>query len=84
VLHRHDVVADFGCIVSLLARWALARFEQEQLVDIGLGALDARAEDRFEPQVWPDQEVRVRDEPAYATEPVHGPGGLVQELHDLV
>jgi hypothetical protein len=61
----------------------LSGLEAQKLLDVGLGPLDARAEHRFQPQMSPDEEVRIRDQASDAAEAVHGSSGLVQQAHDF-
>jgi hypothetical protein len=49
VLERHHVVAHRCSIVSRVRGRNLASFEAQQLADVGLRALDPRAQDRLEP-----------------------------------
>jgi hypothetical protein len=83
VLHGHDVVADLSGVVGVVGR-LLARLEKEELIDVGLGALDARAEYCFQSEVWPDEKVGIRDEPTYASQSVDRSGRFVEQPHNLV
>ena len=59
----------------------LPRLEPQQLVHIGLGSFDPRTENCFKSEVWSDEEMRIRNQSADATEAVDCSRGLV-EKHD--
>ena len=73
VLDRDDVVAYLGRIIDFTGG-RLAGLEAQQLSDVGLGALDPRAEHCLESGVRSGQQVRVEDWPPDAAEPVREVG----------
>jgi hypothetical protein len=84
VFHREHVVVDLDGVVLGVAGRDLAHLEEEELADVGLGALDPRAEHGLQAEVRTDEQVRVGDEASHTPEAVHGAGCLVEELDDLV
>src|SRR5713101_5772719 len=84
VLHRTHVVLYLLRVFGLLRRRVLAGLEAKELLDIGLGPFDPGTEHRLEPQVRPNEEMRVGDQTTHTAEPVDGAGRLIQQVHYLL
>jgi hypothetical protein len=78
VFHCDDVVSNLPSVVGISRCGRLSCLVPQQLADVGLGSLDSRAQDRLEPQVRPDEEVRIGNESPYAAKAMDRTRSLIE------
>ena len=84
VVERSDVIAHLTDVVAQFRNALLIpSLESKKVGDIGLRTLDPRTENCLDANVRGDQEVRVRQQTSYPSEPVQSARGGVEQSHEV-
>ena len=84
VLHRHHIVPNLLCVVSILPTRHLAGLVAEQLGHVGFRTFDPRTQNGLQTKMRANQEVGIGKKPAHSTKAINCAGCLVQQLHRVL